>query len=259
MKQIKRLTVLSLLFTSSIISVFAENPSIITRIQTKQDHEILKAAYEIGVLLGFSREFPTDEENPQEIWNEIKSDNEHFFPLFNFVCAQIYVSHLKELKEGTQSNNIYNLYDISNDNSPIGLRMREGTKEGITIAKSQDYQTMTIAHALCKKHLSKFLCDTFESSYNDIFNIKPSEEAQPLNPYYEHFCGTKELFKPKTEEPSVTGSKEKTTDQKNDKSTEAKKFKDQCSNKTMEIDGNEFAKAKDSKVCTSSQKEKEEL
>lgn len=197
-------TLLILLTAFSTIGYTQANEaSTFTELATLSKDPLVKAAYEVGLLSSLARSFPTTAEHSLSdlVENmsaeEVKNKIQKITTLFNLVCGQNYVAHLKELKtlntgeitkKDLNLHNYYNQYDITASPSPLTNAWTCGALESTKLLAKENFSEIAKVCQYCLADLDSYLPKEFEKSYREIFNLETSNKTFQ-HPYYDAFCG----------------------------------------------------------------------
>lgn len=178
----------------------ANEVSIFSELDTFSKDPLIKAAYEVSLLLSIARSFPlTSEQNLGNLFGnisdpEIKDKIQKMNILFNLVCGQTYVAHLKELralnageitKADLNLHNYYNIYDIT-IYSPISNAYMRGASQSAKLLAKGNFEEIGKVGQYCLADLASYLSKAFEKTYQEIFNLETNDEIVN-HPYYKHF------------------------------------------------------------------------
>lgn len=181
----------------------ANEVSAFTELDTLSKDSLVKAAYEVGLLSNIARSFPTTSEHNLSALaenmsvEEVKNKIQKAIILFNLVCGQTYVAHLKELKalnsgeitkKDLNFHNYYNQYDITTSTSPLTNAWTGGALQSTQLLAKGNFSEIAKVCQYCLNDLDAYLSKEFERSYRELFDLKTTDKTFQ-HPYYEHFCG----------------------------------------------------------------------
>lgn len=181
---------------TAIINAQANKKFDLDELGNFEDDPLVEAVYEVGLLSAVMRSLPS---NPQLNFEGTLLASEGGFRervqqaamLMNFVCAQVYVNHLKDLRVdssgGVDSTNHYNRNNPKFSSSLLSIASSRGALFGVKLVAEGDVNEILSACDICIKHMDPFLCLEFERSYKRLFDLK-DDMADIQNPYYSLFC-----------------------------------------------------------------------
>ncbi len=166
------------------------------------DDQLVKAVYEVSLLSSIMRNLPS---NPKLNFDGTLLRAEGAFKnriqqapsLLNFVCAQVYVNHLKDLRalslgkiqrEDLDLTNHYNRNDLTLEPRRLSAASARGAQRGAELVTEGDRDKIVSICVNFMSHLWPFLCSEFENSYRKLFDLKEANVQDIQNPYYSLFC-----------------------------------------------------------------------
>lgn len=205
----KKIIFIILTAFNTVIYTQANEASTFTELATLSNEPLVKAAYEVGLLSSLARSLPTTSEHnlgdlvQNMSAEEVKNNIQKITTLFNLVCGQTYVAHLKELrtlnagtitKKDLNIHNYYNQYDITASPSPLTNAWARGALESTKLLAKENFSEIAKVYQYCLADLDSYLPKEFEKSYREIFDLETTNQTFQ-HPYYNAFCG-------KTQEPT---------------------------------------------------------
>lgn len=177
----------------------AENSFIFEELNVFSGDELAQAIYESSIIRGLSEgsQMPFDEKAINMTKVEFQNKVQVIGSLINFLCAQVYVNHLKDLRAVASGKKTLKDLDMTNhfnknDGPSIHSRLmtvsRQGAASGIKLRSTGNAAEIAEVIIKCMNHLSVYLCAEFEASYRKLFDIEGIEAGAIQNPYYSLFC-----------------------------------------------------------------------
>lgn len=169
-------------------------------IEFVNSNSLLKITSQLGILSGIGQQFARE---GKSVFDEFKEKMDSCSQLFNFLCAQVYGVHLKDMhavEMGLKSREEINLSNYFNQigdpsQSKIGEIRHVGISMGVSlVAKREESEVIRQARELMDI-LFRGLCEEYERSYRQLFDIA-EDVAGFQNPYYSLYCaGGKDVGK----------------------------------------------------------------
>lgn len=180
----------------------ASDPGMLDEHEDFADDQLVKAVYEVSLLSSIMRSLPTNRKlnfdgsllGNKEIFKE---KVQQAASLLNFVCAQVYVNHLKDLRalssgkiqrEDLDLTNHYNRNDLALEPRRLSAASARGVQRAAELVAEGDRDKIVSICVKFMDHLWPFLCSEFESSYRKLFDLKEANNQDIQNPYYSVFC-----------------------------------------------------------------------
>lgn len=156
------------------------------------EDSLAQAVYEVGFINGVLRSIPADTSLNADIIIDLKTKAQQASSLMNYVCAQVYVNHLKDLRDSNNSDqeNHYNKNSLLVTASLLSTVI-QGGQRGAKLMIATDKLGQDEAISQCYNyinHLKPFLCSEFECSYRKLFDLEDLSPEDIQNPYYTFFC-----------------------------------------------------------------------
>lgn len=205
MKTIKKLLGIIVVLLTATVVLQADKISVLDFTNPFSDDPLAGAVFKIGLVNGVLRSIPSDTQLPADVLSLLKDEAHKAGTLFNFVCAQVYANHLKDLRgpNGLDSENHYTKNNPTVMPRRLSIAMTKGSQHGAELMAnaSPDTQLLCI-HTCCwqMQQVNTFLCSEFESSYRKLFDLKDADTEDIQNPYHSFFCkASKEKLETKEE------------------------------------------------------------
>lgn len=198
---IKKVVFAFAFFLTAIGALTANDDFILNDLQAISDDELVKAVYEVSLISNIIRRIPSTPPHPDntmlKLIENFKVEVQEATTLLNFVCAQVYVAHLKDLRslesgelkrEDLDLTNYYHKNNLTIVPSLFSLASAKGAQRASKLLEEEDWDKVLSAHCNCMNHLESFLCSKFESSYRELFDIEGVNLDTIQNPYHSFLC-----------------------------------------------------------------------
>ncbi len=188
--------VLFIIISFIAVSTSQANEAIINNNFTIFSNDPLtQAVYEVGFINGVLRNIPVDSSLNTDAVSDLKTQAQQVSTLMNFVCAQIYVNHLKDLRDSKHLDfeNHYNKNSPLVTPSPLSTAVIQGGQRGAKLMTATDKLGQAEVISQCHnymRHLKPFLCSEFERSYRKLFDLEDANAEAIQHPYHAFFCST---------------------------------------------------------------------
>lgn len=193
MKTFQQALLIVFISLTAVVSLYAEEVIAINNFTVFPNDPLAQAVYEVAFINGVIRSIPSDAELNADVISYLKTKVQQAGTLLNFVCAQVYVNHLKDLRDG-DGLDPENYYTRNNPTSGIAVfksAASQGAQRGTKLMVGADNLGQHGAIFQCSNYiadLDSFLCLEFERSYRKLFDLELINSEDIQNPYYSFFC-----------------------------------------------------------------------
>lgn len=190
MKMIKKLSIAAIVFRVVVFNLGASVDATESGPLFYSEDPLIQAFFELGYVGAVVRIASSDKDLPEGFVKDLQDKFDPVSILSNYVCAQVYAVHLKELRSGWSGpGNYYSKHKPTDMYRPLVVAMKQGGGAAGKAMEGDQKHKMEVVHVSldCIKRTKAFLCREFESSYRKLFDLKEGDKGIQ-NPYYAYFC-----------------------------------------------------------------------